>query len=54
MLTVDPDGSGILFFDFYRIWHYLSVKAARENQPFYWLFENVASMEIKNKDTISK
>lgn len=54
MFTVDPEGTGILFFDYYRIWNYLNVKAARENIPFYWLFENVASMEIKNKDTISK
>jgi len=54
MVTVDPEGTGILFFEFYRIWHYLNVKASRANTPFYWLFENVASMENKNKDTISK
>lgn len=54
MFTVDPEGTGILFFDYYRIWNYLNVKAAKENIPFHWLFENVASMENKNKDTISK
>ncbi|KAL4152868.1 hypothetical protein QTP88_000701 [Uroleucon formosanum] len=50
----NPEGTGILFFDNYRIWNYLNVKAAKENIPFHWLFENVASMENKNKDTISK
>jgi len=54
MFTVDPDGTGILFFDFYRIWNYLQTKSRRENTPFYWLFENVASMELKNKEYISK
>ncbi|CAH1732600.1 unnamed protein product [Aphis gossypii] len=50
----DPDGTGILYFDFYRIWNYLQTKSRRENTPFYWLFENVASMELKNKEYISK
>ncbi|XP_026819840.1 DNA (cytosine-5)-methyltransferase 3C-like [Rhopalosiphum maidis] len=50
----DPDGTGILFFDYYRIWNYLQVKCRRNNTPFYWLFENVASMELKNKEYISK
>ncbi|CAI6362145.1 unnamed protein product [Macrosiphum euphorbiae] len=50
----DPEGTGILFYEFYLIWEYLNGKASRANTPFYWLFENVASMENKNKDTISK
>ncbi|XP_060847967.1 DNA (cytosine-5)-methyltransferase 3C-like [Rhopalosiphum padi] len=50
----DPDGTGILFFDFYRIWNYLQEKCRRDNTPFYWMFENVASMELKNREYISK
>ncbi|CAI6377412.1 unnamed protein product [Macrosiphum euphorbiae] len=50
----DPTGTGILFFDYYRIWNYLSLKAAREKTPFYWFYENLASMDIENKDIISE
>lgn len=50
---INPDENGILFFDYYRIWNYLKVKSATENTPFYWLFENIASMEVKNQEIIS-
>lgn len=54
LCILDCTGTGILFFDYFRIWHLLNLESIQENRPFYWLFENVANMELKTKDTISR
>lgn len=48
---LDPDGTGILFFEYVRIIQSLRVV---NSQNFFWLFENVASMPIKYKEIISR
>ncbi|KAK7128668.1 hypothetical protein R3I94_017036 [Phoxinus phoxinus] len=47
------DGTGRLFFEYYRL---LNVMKPKENdpRPFFWLFENVVSMETKVKSDISR
>ena len=47
------EGSGRLFFDFFRLLQ-LARPAPSENQPFFWLFENVVSMRAVDKSTISR
>lgn len=47
------EGSGRLFFDFYRLLQ-LARPAASEKRPFFWLFENVVSMRAVDKSTISR
>lgn len=51
-LVPDASGTGILFFEFYRIWCWL--KRENANQPFYYMFENVAGMMNTDKSEISK
>ncbi|XP_017770102.1 PREDICTED: DNA (cytosine-5)-methyltransferase 3A-like [Nicrophorus vespilloides] len=46
----EPSGTGILFFYFFKI----LTTMAKINGPFFWLFENVSSMNIKNKNIISR
>lgn len=46
----DMEGSGILFFEYFRI---LTILKAL-NAEFFWLFENVNSMPIKYKEVISR
>ncbi|XP_037076273.1 DNA (cytosine-5)-methyltransferase 3B-like [Pollicipes pollicipes] len=48
----DPEGTGILFFDFYRILR--SVEVCNEGRHVFWLFENVASMPLEYRKVISR
>ena len=47
------DGTGKLFFEFFRILSY--AKPPPDNQrPFFWLYENVVSMRASDKQIISR
>ena len=48
----DPEGTGILFFDFYRILR--SVEVSNRGRHVFWLFENVASMPVEYRKVISR
>ncbi|XP_019746219.1 DNA (cytosine-5)-methyltransferase 3B-like [Hippocampus comes] len=47
------EGSGRLFFDFYRILQLLKPKE-EDHQPFFWLFENVVFMNMHDKVNICR
>uniref|UniRef100_A0A8C1KSP2 DNA (cytosine-5-)-methyltransferase 3 alpha a n=1 Tax=Cyprinus carpio TaxID=7962 RepID=A0A8C1KSP2_CYPCA len=47
------DGTGRLFFEFYRLLHEARPKEGDE-RPFFWLFENVVAMGISDKRDISR
>ncbi|XP_029316284.1 LOW QUALITY PROTEIN: DNA (cytosine-5)-methyltransferase 3A [Cottoperca gobio] len=47
------EGTGRLFFEFYRLLHEARPKAG-ENRPFFWLFENVVAMGVSDKRDISR
>ncbi|XP_065172462.1 DNA (cytosine-5)-methyltransferase 3B-like [Atheta coriaria] len=47
----DPDGTGVLFYEFSRI---ITTLKQIGNQAFFWLFENVASMPEEVKSIISR
>ncbi|XP_031338775.1 DNA (cytosine-5)-methyltransferase 3B-like isoform X2 [Photinus pyralis] len=47
----DPTGTGYLFFEFYRV---LSMVLKQNQNGFYWLYENVASMELDSKEVITR
>ena len=47
------EGTGRLFFEFYRILSYTR-PAPSEERPFFWLFENVVSMKPPDKQAISR
>uniref|UniRef100_A0A8C9YKE5 DNA (cytosine-5-)-methyltransferase n=1 Tax=Sander lucioperca TaxID=283035 RepID=A0A8C9YKE5_SANLU len=47
------EGTGRLFFEFYRLLHEARPKAGDE-RPFYWLFENVVAMGVSDKRDISR
>ncbi|XP_018319995.1 DNA (cytosine-5)-methyltransferase 3A [Agrilus planipennis] len=47
----DPTGTGILFFDFHRV---LTTLNAVNGKPFFWLYENVASMSIDYRIIITR
>uniref|UniRef100_A0AAY5KJN2 DNA (cytosine-5-)-methyltransferase n=1 Tax=Esox lucius TaxID=8010 RepID=A0AAY5KJN2_ESOLU len=47
------EGTGRLFFEFYRLLHEARPKP-EENRPFFWLFENVVAMGISDKRDISR
>ncbi|KAF5276678.1 hypothetical protein FQA39_LY06482 [Lamprigera yunnana] len=47
----DDQGTGMLFFEFYRV---LLLLKKYNQDGFYWLYENVASMELSTKETISR
>lgn len=47
------EGTGRLFFEFYRLLHEARPKEG-ENRPFFWLFENVVAMGISDKRDISR
>ena len=63
---LDPKGTGCLFFDFYRILQAVKPSCYRNlskcvqggchmcKRPFFWLFENVASMKKIEKERISR
>lgn len=56
-LFVDPlcpaEGTGRLFFEFYRLLHEARPKEGDE-RPFFWLFENVVAMGVSDKRDISR
>ena len=47
------EGTGRLFFDFFRLLEYARPKSEME-RPFYWLFENVVGMRAEDKCVISR
>ena len=47
------DGTGRLFFDFYRILT-LTKPPPGDDRPFFWLYENVVSMRGDDKRVISR
>lgn len=48
-----PEGTGRLFFEFYRLLHEARPKEG-DNRPFFWLFENVVAMGVSDKRDISR
>jgi site-specific DNA-cytosine methylase len=48
----DADGSGVLFFDFYRILRDLT--ELNGTTHLFWMFENVASMRTTYRSVISR
>ncbi|XP_049596088.1 DNA (cytosine-5)-methyltransferase 3A isoform X1 [Syngnathus scovelli] len=47
------EGTGRLFFEFYRLLHEARPKTGDE-RPFFWLFENVVAMGVSDKRDISR
>ncbi|XP_075879326.1 DNA (cytosine-5)-methyltransferase 3A-like isoform X3 [Nelusetta ayraudi] len=47
------EGTGRLFFEFYRLLHEARPKEGEE-RPFFWLFENVVAMGVSDKRDISR
>uniref|UniRef100_A0A673B2C8 DNA (cytosine-5-)-methyltransferase n=1 Tax=Sphaeramia orbicularis TaxID=375764 RepID=A0A673B2C8_9TELE len=47
------EGTGRLFFEFYRLLHETRPKPGDE-RPFFWLFENVVAMGVSDKRDISR
>ncbi|XP_033967662.1 DNA (cytosine-5)-methyltransferase 3A-like isoform X2 [Pseudochaenichthys georgianus] len=47
------EGTGRLFFEFYRLLHEARPKEG-ETRPFFWLFENVVAMGVSDKRDISR
>nr|AYE92133.1 DNA (cytosine-5-)-methyltransferase 8 [Gobiocypris rarus] len=47
------EGTGRLFFEFYRLLHEARPKNG-DNRPFFWLFENVVAMGVSDKRDISR
>lgn len=47
------EGTGRLFFEFYRLLHEARPKVG-EDRPFFWLFENVVAMGVSDKRDISR
>ncbi|XP_075451432.1 DNA (cytosine-5)-methyltransferase 3A-like isoform X3 [Ascaphus truei] len=47
------EGTGRLFFEFYRLLHEARPKNGDE-RPFFWLFENVVAMGVSDKRDISR
>ena len=45
------EGTGRLFFEFFRILSYVRLYSDR---PLFWLYENVVSMRANDKQTISR
>ncbi len=52
-LSLSSDGTGRLFFEFYRILNY-SKPHPDDPRPFFWMFENVVSMRAVDKQVISR
>lgn len=48
-----PEGTGRLFFEFYRLLHEARPKEG-DDRPFFWLFENVVAMGVSDKRDISR
>lgn len=55
---LDPEGTGCLFFDFYRVLKIIEPprhnRESGQARPFFWLFENVVSMKGIEKQRISR
>uniref|UniRef100_A0A8C4QKZ0 DNA (cytosine-5-)-methyltransferase n=1 Tax=Eptatretus burgeri TaxID=7764 RepID=A0A8C4QKZ0_EPTBU len=47
------EGTGRLFFEFYRLLHEARPKEGEE-RPFFWMFENVVAMGVNDKRDISR
>ncbi|XP_072299919.1 DNA (cytosine-5)-methyltransferase 3A-like isoform X5 [Eucyclogobius newberryi] len=47
------EGTGRLFFEFYRLLHEARPKPG-DQRPFFWLFENVVAMGVSDKRDISR
>ncbi|KAM3838099.1 DNA (cytosine-5)-methyltransferase 3A-like [Diretmus argenteus] len=47
------EGTGRLFFEFYRLLHKARPKEG-DDRPFFWLFENVVAMGVSDKRDISR
>ncbi|XP_039604706.1 DNA (cytosine-5)-methyltransferase 3A isoform X1 [Polypterus senegalus] len=47
------EGTGRLFFEFYRLLHEARPKEGND-RPFFWLFENVVAMGVSDKRDISR
>nr|UAT11631.1 DNA methyltransferase 3 alpha [Protopterus annectens] len=47
------EGTGRLFFEFYRLLHEAKPKEG-DDRPFFWLFENVVAMGVSDKRDISR
>ncbi|KAJ3606167.1 hypothetical protein NHX12_025688 [Muraenolepis orangiensis] len=47
------EGTGRLFFEFYRLLHETRPKPG-DDRPFFWLFENVVAMGVSDKRDISR
>lgn len=50
---MDVEGTGRLFFEFYRLLNY-SRPEEEDDRPFFWMFENVVAMEVGDKRDISR
>jgi DNA (cytosine-5)-methyltransferase 3B len=50
---MDAEGTGRLFFEFYRLLNY-SCPEEEDDRPFFWMFENVVAMEVGDKRDISR
>lgn len=50
---VPPEGTGRLFFEFYRLLSEAKPKEG-EDRPFFWMFENVVAMGVNDKRDISR
>lgn len=50
---LSSEGTGRLFFEFYRLLHEARPKPGDE-RPFFWLFENVVAMGVSDKRDISR
>lgn len=48
-----PEGTGRLFFEFYRLLSEAKPKDG-EDRPFFWMFENVVAMGVNDKRDISR
>lgn len=48
-----PEGTGRLFFEFYRLLSEAKPKEGEE-RPFFWMFENVVAMGVNDKRDISR
>lgn len=53
LVLLCSEGTGRLFFEFYRLLHEARPKPGDE-RPFFWLFENVVAMGVSDKRDISR
>lgn len=47
------EGTGRLFFEFFRILSYVKLYRSKD-RPLFWLYENVVSMRANDKQTMSR